>query len=145
MRATDEPIVVEQAFRASVNTVWKAITEADRMCQWFFEAIPEFEARVGFETQFNVRNDDRDFLHLWRVTDVEPPRLLRYNWTYEGYPGDSFVTFELREDDGAASLRRTHRVTESLPEDIPEFTRESGLAGWRYFIQEFLKKYLESS
>lgn len=32
--------------------------------------------------------------------------------------------------------------TESFPQDIPEFTRESGKAGWEYFIQQSLLSFL---
>jgi hypothetical protein len=32
---------------------------------------------------------------------------------------------------------------QSFPGHIPEFKRESCLAGWQYFIRERLKKFLE--
>ena len=54
MRESFEPIVVEQAFDASKAAVWKAISEREQMIQWFFDNIPEFQAEVGFETQFDV-------------------------------------------------------------------------------------------
>ena len=143
MRADDEPIVVEETFHTSIETVWRSITEIDYMRLWYFEAIPTFRAEVGFETQFNVRSEDRDFLHMWKVTEVVPMRKIAYDWRYEGYPGDSFVVFELFESDDATTLRLTHSVRESFPEDIREFTRESGHAGWEYFIKKRLKEHLE--
>lgn len=30
--------------------------------------MPDFKPEVGFETEFNVRCEDRDFLHVWKVT-----------------------------------------------------------------------------
>ena len=71
MRKEDEPIVVEQTFNASIETVWNAITDIDQMRQWYFENIPSFEPKVGFETQFNVQCQGRDFLHMWKVTELE--------------------------------------------------------------------------
>ena len=65
METNTDPIVVEQTYDAPVSVVWKAITDKDEMCQWFFEAISDFEPRVGCETQFNVRCEDRDFVDLW--------------------------------------------------------------------------------
>lgn len=62
---------------------------------------------------------------------------------YEGYPGDSFVSFELSDEGDKTWLRLTHQVTESFPQDIPEFTRESCLGGWNFFIGENLKEFLE--
>ena len=143
MRNNDEPVVVEQTFNTSIDTVWKSITEIDQMRQWFFENIPSFKAEVGFETQFNVKSQSRNFLHIWKVTEVVPLKMITYNWKYEGISGDSFVVFELFKQNTLTMLRLTHQVLESFPEDIPEFTRESGVEGWTFFIKKSLKEYLE--
>jgi uncharacterized protein YndB with AHSA1/START domain len=102
-------------------------------------------AVVGFETQFSIANDGREFLHKWRVTEVEPLKKLKYNWTFEGYPGKLFTVWELSEEGGSTRLRLTAQVLESFPQDIPEFKRESGVAGWDYFIGERLKEYLSGA
>jgi uncharacterized protein YndB with AHSA1/START domain len=145
MKKDEEPIIVEQKFKASIDTVWKSITEIDLMRQWYFENIPSFKPEVGFETQFNVKSQNRDFLHMWKVTEVVPIKKITYNWKYDGYPGDSFVTFELSRQNDFTMLKLTVDVQESFPEDIPEFTRESCIAGWEFFIKERLKEYLEKS
>ena len=144
MKKNDEPIIIEQSFNASIDTVWASITDINHMREWYFMNIPSFEPEVGFETQFNVQSHDRNFLHQWKVTDVNPLKMITYNWKYENYPGDSFVVFELSEQDRSTTLRLTHRVTESFPEDIPEFLRESGVEGWKYFINKSLKNYLDN-
>ena len=143
MRKGDEPIIVEQSFDASIESVWKAITDVDQMRQWFFENIRSFKPEVGFETQFNVQSGDRNFLHKWKVTEVMPLKKITYNWKYEVYPGDSFVVFELFGQNNLTVLRLTHKVLESFPQDIPEFRRESGVEGWTYFIKQCLKEFLE--
>ena len=143
MRAHDEPVIVEQIFDASVDTVWNSITEIDQMRQWYFENIPSFKPEVVFETQFNVQSGDRNFLHKWKVTEVMPLKKITYNWKYEVYPGDSFVVFELFGQNNLTVLRLTHKVLESFPQDIPEFRRESGVEGWTYFIKQCLKEFLE--
>lgn len=142
MKKGDKPVIVEQTFDSSSDVVWNSITEIEQMRQWFFEDIPSFEPEVGFETQFKVKSQDRSFLHMWRVTEVVPHKKITYDWKYEGYPGDSTVVFELFEQDDSTKLRLTHRVKESFPEDIPEFTRESCVEGWTFFIQKSLKAYL---
>jgi len=144
MKKNDEPIIIEQSFNASIDTLWTSITDINQMREWYFKNIPSFEPEVGFETQFNVRSQDRNFLHQWKVTDVNPLKMITYNWKYENYPGDSFVVFELFEQDSSTMLRLTHQVTESFSEDVPEFLRESGVKGWRYFINKSLKNYLDS-
>lgn len=143
MNIDEAPVIVEETFAVPVATAWTAITDINEMRQWYFENIPSFEAKVGFETQFDVPCGDRNFPHVWRVTAVEPLKLLRYDWRFEGYDGDSFVTFELLpQDDGTTVVRLTHKVRESFPDDIPEFKRESCEGGWTYFIKDRLKEYL---
>ena len=142
MKAGDPSIVVEQSFDASIETVWTAITDVHQMRQWYFENIPAFEAELGFETQFEIRNEGRIFPHRWKVTKVVPLKTLEYNWKFDGYPGDSFVEFELFEQNDLSTLRLTARVVESFPDDVPEFTRESCLGGWRYFINQSLRTFL---
>ena len=143
MKKNDDPIIVEQSFDATMETVWSAITEADQMRKWYFDAIPEFQPVVGFQTQFNIKNQERNFLHMWEVTEVNPGKKITYEWKFKGYPGEFFTVFELFPKGGGTKLRLNAVVTEDFPEDIPEFTRESGIAGWKYFILQSLKEYLE--
>ena len=143
MKTNEEPIIIEQTFNQSVDIVWKAITDIKQMRQWYFDNIPSFKPEVGFETRFNVQSQNRNFPHIWRVTEVIPNKRIKYDWRYEGYPGDSFVLFELFRVNSLTLLRLTHRVKENFPDDIPEFTRESGIQGWTYFIREKLVEFLQ--
>lgn len=145
MKKNDEPIIVEHTFNAPINTVWNAITNLDQMRQWYFEDIPSFKPEVGFETQFNVQSQDRNFLHMWKVIRVVPVKLISYTWKYGGYPGDSFVVFELSEHNNMTTLKLTHNVLEDFPDYIPEFTRASGIDGWTYFIKQSLKEFLNNN
>ena len=145
MRKSDKPVVVEQTFNRPIERVWSAITDLKQMQQWFFENIPSFKPEAGFETQFNVLSQGRNFLHMWKITEVIPKKKITYNWRYEGYPGDSFVLFELFREDQLTKLRLTHQVNESFPEDVPEFNRESCIGGWTYFIKKRLKEFLDGS
>lgn len=143
MKNLDEPIVIEQTFEASVEKLWNAITEVTQMKKWFFENIKTFKPEEGFETRFIVENKGRIFPHLWKITKVEPHKKIIYNWRYEGYTGDSFVTFELSEIENGSQLTLIHQITENFPEDIPEFRRESCIGGWNWFIKQNLKNYLK--
>ena len=145
MTETLEPIIVEQAFDVSKETLWKAITERDQMIKWFFDNIPDFKAEVGFETQFNVNAGERDFLHLWKITEAIPEQKVVYDWRYPNIPGIGKVTFEVFAEGEGSRLRLTNEGLESFPKDVPEFTRESCEGGWKYFIQGNLKNYLEAA
>lgn len=142
MKITDDPVVIEQLFEISIDQLWNAITDLKQMKQWFFENIEAFEPKVGFKTSFIIENEDRIFPHLWHITAVEPFKKITYNWKYEGYDGNSTVTFELSEHKNGSKLKVSHQVIESFPQDIPEFRRESCKDGWEWFIKNRLKDYL---
>jgi len=57
-------VVVEQTYDTSVAEVWRAITDKVQMRQWCFETMTDFKREPGFETQFNVRFESQDFLHV---------------------------------------------------------------------------------
>jgi len=143
MNTTKNAIVIEQSFKASVSEVWDAISEIDQMRQWFFENIESFNAEVGFETQFNVKSEGRNFLHLWKLTEVIPLKKIVYLWKYEGYEGESFVCFELFEENSLTRLRVSHVGVGSFSQSIPEFSSESCRQGWQYFINNRLKAFME--
>ena len=143
MNIDNDKIVVEQSFHVSVSQLWKAISELEQMKHWFFENIKSFKAEVGFETQFNVKSGERDFMHLWKITEVIPLEKIVYSWKYEGYEGESFVRFETFITEGGSSLRVSHVVTNSFPQSIPEFTQESCQGGWEYFINNRLKNFMD--
>lgn len=143
MKSTDPPVIVEQTFDSTPEQVWRAITELDQMTQWFFENIPDFKPKLNFETRFIVDSGDRLFPHIWKITEVIPLQKITYNWKYEGYEGDSFVTFQLTETGGKTKIRLTCDVVESFSDAIPEFRRESCIAGWNYFIGRNLTEFLE--
>jgi len=139
-----QDVVVKQNFEVSTEILWKAITEHHQMIQWFFEDIPKFEAHVGFKTQFLIENEGRKFTHLWEITEVMPNQKIVYNWKYDEYEGEGLVFFELVENENGSSLILTNKWIGEFPQDIPEFSRESCLRGWEYFINGRLKEYLSN-
>lgn len=72
-----------------------------------------------------------------------PLKMLAYNWKYECISRDSFVKFELFEENKMKKLRLTHQVLEDFPDEIPEFNGESFVEGWTFFIKISLKEFLE--
>lgn len=144
MKITEAPIIVEEIFDLPVDHVWSAITDHKEMIQWYFEDIPNFIPEVGFTTWFAVVSQGRTFTHQWEVTEVIPNQRITYNWNYAEYLGDGDVTFELIKKDNTTIIRLSMVIKQDFPDDIPEFKRESCIAGWNYFIKERLKEYLES-
>ena len=144
MKKNDPPVTVEETFNATIKDVWEAITNIELMRKWYFDNIPSFIPEVGFEIQFNVTNEGRNFLHIWKITEVVPEKIIAYSWNYKEYPGEGLVVFDLSEQNGLTKLKLTNEIIESFPDDLPEFKRESCIAGWEYFIKGNLKNLLDT-
>lgn len=143
MKTSDPPIIARQSFETTPAELWSAITEVDRMTQWFFENIPDFEAEAGFQTQFVVQVEDRTFTHQWTITDVVLGKSITYRWAYKEYPGVGKVVFSISGD--PTTLTLTNTIDENFPSDVPEFNREACIGGWNYFINGRLKSYLDGT
>jgi uncharacterized protein YndB with AHSA1/START domain len=138
------PIIVERTFNAPAATVWKAITDNDDMKQWYF-ALPEFTPQAGFEFSFTGGTDEHQYLHLCKVTDVIPGKKITYSWRYDGYEGNSFVTFELFAEGEKTKLRLIHEGLETFPANNPDFAATNFVAGWNSIIGTSLKDFLEKA
>jgi len=114
------------------------------MKQWYFD-LAEFRPEVGFEFQFTGGTEEHSYLHLCRITEVVPGRKLTYSWRYEGYAGNSFVTFELFAEGDKTRLKLTHAGLETFPASNPDLRRENFEAGWTQIIGTNLKNYLEGA
>lgn len=141
MKAT--PFVIERTFKAAPEKVWKAITDKDQMRQWYFD-LDAFEAKVGFEFSFTGNDGEKTFLHLCKVTEVVPGKKLTYSWRYEGYEGNSFVSFELFAEGDHTRVVLTHEGLETFPAH-PSFVRANFEAGWTEIIGSSLKKFVETT
>ena len=139
----NNPIRVLQTFDASIETVWKAITKLEQMHQWYFPNIPDFKPEIGFKTRFLIQNEGRNFTHIWKVKEVILHEIIGYSWNFEEYTGEGYSTFELAEKDEKTQLTLKSYVVVAFPDDIPEFKRESGQAGWDYLIKTSLVDYLK--
>ncbi len=140
----NEPFVIERTYNAPVEKVWKAITDKEDMKQWYFD-IAEFKPEVGFEFQFEGGKDDKCYLHLCKITEVIPRKKLQYSWQYDGYEGNSFVTFELFAEGDKTRLKLTHEGLETFPISNPDFAKENFVEGWTYLIGSSLKEFTEKA
>lgn len=136
------PFVIEQTYNAPVEKVWQAITDVNQMRQWYFD-LKDFKAEVGFEFSFEGGKDDDVYVHLCKVTEVEPGKKLTHSWKYEGYDGNSFVTWELFPEGDKTRVKLTHEGLESFPQNDPNFRRESFAAGWTHITGISLKEFVE--
>ena len=136
-----EPLVVERTFQAPIEKVWQALTTTDAIQKWYFP-IPEFKAQVGFEFQFAVEHEGTKYDHRCQITEVVPGHKLAYTWRYEGYEGNTLVTWELFPAGNATRLVLTHTGLETLPKSSA-YARENFQKGWTFILDSGLKTYVE--
>ena len=134
--------VIEQTYRAPNSLVWEAISNKDEMRLWYFD-LPEFKPLVGCEFRFmGGPSEERQYKHICQVTEVLPDKKIAYTWRYDGYEGNTLVTFELFKDDGQTRLKLTHEGLETFPADNPDFAKENFAEGWTWLIGTSLKEFL---
>jgi len=138
-----EPFVIERTYNAPIDKVWQAITDKDKMKEWYFD-LEKFKPEVGFEFQFTGGTEENKFLHLCKITEVIPGKKLTHSWRYDGYPGESFVTFELFDEGNKTKLKLTHAGLETFPSK-PDFAKSNFEAGWTDIIGRSLLEYLDKN
>lgn len=138
-----EPFVIERTFNAPLQKVWKAITDKEDMKKWYFD-LAEFIPKVGFEFEFMGGEKDKCYLHKCKVTEVEEGKKITYSWRYDGYAGNSFVTWELFDEGGKTRLKLTHAGLETFPADNPDLAKHNFERGWTSILDTSLKGYLEN-
>ena len=136
------PFIAEYIYNAPVKKVWQALTETDKMKQWYFPQLINFEPVVG--SAFKFKDDDSTFKKIWTVTDIINGRKLAHTWVYKGYPGVSEVTFELFAEGDKTRLKLTHTDLESFP-DEPHFARHRFEEGWATILGNNLSKFLDNN
>ena len=139
----NEPLVIERILNAPVSKVWDAITDKNVIRKFGFD-IADFKPEVGFEFRFDAtKNKDMIFRHICVVKEVVPGKKLSYSWRYEGYAGDSLVSFELFAERDKTRLRLTHTGLETIEVNGPDFARSNFNMGWTAIIGTILKDIVE--
>lgn len=138
----DNTLTILRIFDARIDFVWKALTDIDLIKQWspFF---PDFKPEVGFESRFLLGPDkDHQYLHICKVTEVNECAKITYSWKYEGYAGNSLVTFELFSAAEKTNIIFIHKITEPFPADNEDFSKNNFIEGWMYTV-DALQKFVE--
>lgn len=143
IESANQPLIVERSYDAPPETIWQAITDPERMKQWYFD-LPGFRAEVGYKFQFTGGPaPERQYLHLCEITEAIPNEQLTYSWRYDGYEGNSFVTFALFPKEGKTLLRLTHIGLNTFPASNPDLAASNFEAGWTDILGTYLTDFLE--
>ena len=109
-RTADGGIIrFERHLAFAVDDVWDAITNPDRLADWWlpFDADITVDLRAGGEMVFTGRGEDAPTM-TFTIRRVEPPRLLEHTHADPG----SFMRWELGDADAGCVLRLSHFVTD---------------------------------
>lgn len=137
-------IAIQKNYNASPETIWKALTDVNEMKLWYFD-IKEFKAEPGFEFTFTGARDEKNFLHRCRVIEAIPEKRLSYSWRYDGFEGNTTVTFELKSNpDQTTTLNFTHSGLETFPASEPDLSTENFREGWEHILGENLANMVET-
>ena len=136
------PFIIEHVYNAPIKKVWQALTETDKMKQWYFPQLIDFEPVVGFK--FKFKDDGSPYQKEWTVTEVIKGRRLAHTWVYKGYSGISKVTFELSQEESKTRLKLTHTGLETFPNEL-HFARHRFEGGWATIIETNLNEFLDNN
>ena len=143
--SSNEAFVIERTYPVTVDRVWNAITHPEEMKLWYFD-LPDFKPEVGVEFQFmGGPSADRQYKHLCKITEVITGKKIAHSWRYEGYTGETLVTFQLFDEDAQTRLKLTHEGLETFPPDNPDLAKENFAEGWILIIGTSLKEYLKKT
>lgn len=133
-------ILIERTYPVRVDRVWQAITEPEKLKEWFFQ-LPEFRLQEGFE--FMISTNAGKPKHRCRINEVVPGKKLGYSFTNIDVAGTSQVTYELFEEGEHTRLRLTHTGLETFPLEQPGYMKKDYEGGWTYLFGTALQHYLE--
>ena len=138
----NEPIIIELILNSGTDKVWDALTRKEQMKIWYFD-LPEFKAEVGFEFEFEAGDEIKMYLHLCKIIEAVDGEKLRHSWRYDGYEGNSFVTWELFAEGEQTRLKFIHEGLESFPESNPDLAKNNFVAGWNEIVGNSLPNFLK--
>jgi uncharacterized protein YndB with AHSA1/START domain len=150
-KMNDLTIKQEIIIDASIEKVFRAITDADQLTQWFPD-VTILEAKEGGDVQFTFLKDksdkldkhlhklDKDHHVVGKIMKIVPNKELSYTWKHKDIPDfpETIVSWQLEQlDENKTKLILTH--TGFTDKDKKEYNRHT--EGWSWFIRR-LQNYV---
>jgi uncharacterized protein YndB with AHSA1/START domain len=84
-------VVLRRRYRADIDDVWDAVTNAERISRWFLPISGDLHVGGKYQFEGNAGGE---------ILECEPPRLVRATWAYgEGDPSEVAVTLSSTDED----------------------------------------------
>ena len=127
--------------RTTPEKLWKALTDAEFMQQYWFGMRAESDFRAG--SPWKLVAGDGKVWDAGEIVEAQPPRRLVIRWQHQKKPelkaeGASLCTMELEPGAGAVKLSITHTIERESSKVI-----EAVSGGWPKVISN-LKSLLET-
>ncbi len=130
-----EPIELTVEAPASPEVAWEAITDPDRLAEWFTEASPLGAPGDPYRLDFG------DSVVDGAIVSVEPGRSFAHTWAWEDPDGDSepgpstLVRWTVEPVAGGGSRVTLHH--EGWPPTTPDDTaRDDHLGYWQAYLED---------
>lgn len=137
------PIRRVRIFDASIEKVWKAISDKDQMKKWYFD-IPDFKPEAGADfTWYAAPPDGKQWLHAGEIKEVVCPNRLAYSWYFPGYTGEALTIWELTSvASNKTKLDFKFEIIIPFDPNEDELARKNFVFGWDEIINRELLTFL---
>lgn len=134
MSKKENTVRLHRVFKAPVERVYRAFTDADAKVQWlppygFTAKVHEWNPEVGGTYRMSFTNFTTKGSHFWggKFLEMKPNSLLKFSDQFEdpNLPGEMLVTITFKE---VVCGTEIHITQENLPSVIPV---ESCYLGWQ--------------
>ena len=123
-----DKISKEYEFKHPMSKVWDAISNGDKISQWFIKT--DFIPEEGFQYTFKHEVGDDCTTINGTVLKANPINELVYTWIVEGTEAITTVSWVLSESNGVTKLLLEHSGISNYPADTVSPMFNSFSSGW---------------
>ena len=143
-----QEIVITRSFEAPRELVFKAMTDADAVRQWWGQAsaetiVAQLEARPGGRWRYVQREGDGNEYGFHGVFhDLQAPERIVYTFEFEGMPGHVLLETVVLEDQDGRTLMTDTSVFQSVADrdGMLQSGMESGASESYSRLDDYLAK-----
>ena len=133
---------IRRQFKASVDAVFKAWTDAEQVSQWFAPTagfsvkVPLMDVQAGGKYRIEMTNPDGEtYIAVGEYIEVSEPSKVVFTWAWEGGDEGMRVTLDFQACKGGTELILTH---EQFPDAGSRDHHDEGWTGCLAGLEKFL-------
>lgn len=121
-------IVKEVSIGAPVDTVWRYLSERERISKWLLA----INAPPNLGEEFKLTGPPKggwDGTIICRVREMQAPRKIAFTWNDNLLAHDTLVTITLKSENGRTRLRLVHEGWDEVSGDVKRHIADHS-GGW---------------